>query len=65
MDDRSRVLAAAAVGAVVGGLWGWLYLTSRGAELREQIDPALNRTFDVIGKAQSLIGIGAAVTKSA
>jgi hypothetical protein len=65
MDDRSRVLAAAAVGAVLGGLWGWFYLTSRGAELRERVDPALNRTFDVIGKAQSLIEVGAALTKSA
>jgi len=65
MEDRSRVLAAAAVGAVVGGVWGWLYLTSRGAELRERVDPALNRTFDAIAKAQSLIGIGAALTKSA
>lgn len=65
MDDRSRVLAAAAVGAVLGGLWGWLYLTSKGAAVREQIDPALNRTFDVLGKAQSLIAVGAGLTKSA
>ena len=65
MDDRSRVLTAAAVGAVLGGLWGWLYLTSAGEQVRERIDPALSRTFDVVGKVQSLVAAGAALTKSA
>lgn len=60
MNDRSRVLAAAAVGAVLGGVWGWLYLTANGAEVRERIEPAVGRTLDVVDKAQSLIAAGAA-----
>jgi len=43
MEDRSRVLAAAGVGAVVGGLWGWLYLTKSGCQVREQIEPTIDR----------------------
>ena len=46
MEDRSRVLAAAGVGAVVGGLWGWLYLTKSGCQARNQIKPTIDRIID-------------------
>lgn len=46
MEDRSRVLAAAGVGAVVGGLWGWLYLTKSGCQVRDQIEPTIDRIID-------------------
>jgi hypothetical protein len=52
MEDRSRVLAAAAVGAVVGGLWGWLYLTKSGCEVRDQIEPTIDRIIDEVKKAR-------------
>ena len=42
MDERSRVLLAAFLGAVAGGLWGWLYLTEDGRRIREQVDPKLD-----------------------
>ncbi len=42
MDERSRVLLATFLGAVAGGLWGWLYLTENGRRMREQIDPKLD-----------------------
>ena len=42
MDERSRVLAATVVGAIAGGVWGWLYLTAQGRRVRSQIDPKLD-----------------------
>ena len=42
MDERSRVMMAAFVGAVAGGLWGWLYMTESGRRVRDQIEPKLD-----------------------
>jgi hypothetical protein len=42
VDERSRVLMATCVGAVVGGVWGWLYLTANGRHIREQLEPKLD-----------------------
>ncbi len=42
MDERSRVLMATFLGAVVGGVWGWLYLTEQGRRIRDQIEPKLD-----------------------
>lgn len=42
MDERSRVLAATCLGAVIGGVWGWLYLTESGRRVRDQIEPTLD-----------------------
>ncbi len=53
MDERSRVLLAACLGAVVGGVWGWLYLTESGGRLREQIEPKLD---DLIGEMTRVRG---------
>jgi len=42
VDERSRVLTATVIGAVAGGLWGWLYLTASGRQVRSQIEPKLD-----------------------
>ena len=42
MEERSRVLLATMVGAVAGGVWGWLYLTEGGSRVRTQIEPKLD-----------------------
>ena len=42
MEERSRVLLATVLGAVAGGIWGWLYLTENGRRLRSQIEPKLD-----------------------
>ena len=42
MDERSRVLLATMIGAVAGGVWGWLYLTEKGRRVRVQIEPKLD-----------------------
>lgn len=42
MEERSRVLLATLLGAVAGGVWGWLYLTEGGRRVRSQIEPKLD-----------------------
>ena len=42
MEERSRVLLATVMGAVAGGVWGWLYLTEGGRRVRSQIEPKLD-----------------------
>ena len=42
MDERSRVALAAFLGAVVGGVWGWLYMTDNGRRVRDQVEPKLD-----------------------
>jgi hypothetical protein len=41
VDERSRVLLATFLGAVIGGVGGWLYLTENGRRMRNQIEPKL------------------------
>lgn len=53
MDERSRVLMAACLGALAGGVWGYLYLTEGGRNLREQIEPRLD---DLIGEMTRVRG---------
>lgn len=42
MDERSKVLMATLIGAVVGGVYGWLYMTEHGRRVRDQIEPKLD-----------------------
>jgi hypothetical protein len=53
VDERSRVLWATCLGAVVGGVCGWLYLTESGGRLREQIEPKLD---ELIGEMTRVRG---------
>ena len=39
--NNSREFAATVVGAVIGGVAGYLFFTDRGRSLRRQIEPAL------------------------
>ena len=40
--QNSREIAATLVGAVIGGLAGYLFFTDRGRSVRRQIEPALD-----------------------
>ena len=42
MDERSKVLLATFLGAVAGGVYGWLYMTEQGRRVRDQIEPKLD-----------------------
>jgi hypothetical protein len=53
MDDKSRVLFAAIIGAAAGATFGYLYLTAGGQRLRAQIEPKLD---DFIGEVRRMRG---------
>ena len=40
-DERSMVVFGALVGAALGGLAGYLFLTERGRRLRHELEPRL------------------------
>jgi hypothetical protein len=42
VDERSKVLMATLLGAVAGGVYGWLYMTENGRRMRDQIEPKLD-----------------------
>jgi hypothetical protein len=42
VDERSKVLMATFLGAVAGGVYGWLYMTAHGRRVRDQIEPKLD-----------------------
>ena len=65
VDERSRVLMATFMGAVIGGVWGWLYLTESGRRVRDQIEPKiddfmaeLTRVRGTVDKAKSAANEG-------
>jgi len=41
VSENSRAMAATVVGAVIGGIAGYLFFTENGKELRRQFEPAL------------------------
>ena len=55
VDERSRVLLATMVGAVAGGVWGWLYLTEGGARVRTQIEPKLDDFIRELGNVRGTV----------
>lgn len=42
MDDRSRILLSACLGAIVGGLGGYLFLTEDGRRVRDRLEPGMD-----------------------
>ena len=55
MDERSRVLMATCLGAVVGGVWGWLYMTENGRRVRDQIEPRLDDFMNEIARMRGTV----------
>ena len=54
-DERSRVLLATFLGAVIGGTWGWLYLTENGRRIRDQIEPKLENFIGEMTKVRGTV----------
>ncbi len=42
MNERTAILLGAVAGALVGSACGYLFLTERGRQLREDLGPELN-----------------------
>jgi len=55
VDERSRVLMATALGAVVGCLWGWLYMTENGRRVRDQIEPKLDDFMNELARLRGTV----------
>src|SRR5215207_483392 len=55
VDERSRIVMAAFLGAVAGGLWGWLYMTENGRRVRDQIEPKLDDLVNEIGRIRGTV----------
>ena len=55
MDERLRVLTATCLGAVVGGVWGWLYMTENGRRIRDQIEPKLDDFIHELTRARTTV----------
>ena len=55
MDERSRVLMATFMGAVIGGVWGWLYMTENGRRVRDQIEPKLDDFVNELGRMRGTV----------
>lgn len=55
MNERSRVLLATCLGAAIGGVWGWLYLTEQGRRVRDQIEPKLDDFMRELTRARGTV----------
>ena len=55
MDERSRVLMATFLGAVAGGVWGWLYLTDNGRRVRDQIEPRIDDFMNELARVKGTV----------
>jgi hypothetical protein len=55
VDERSRVLMATFMGAVIGGTWGWLYMTESGRRVRSQIEPKLDDFINEIARMRGTV----------
>ena len=42
MEDRARVLMSVCLGALIGGVAGYLFLTDDGRRLRERLEPGMD-----------------------
>lgn len=55
MTDSNRVAFASALGAVVGGLWGYLYLTESGRRFRVQLEPRIDDFLNEMHRMQGTV----------
>jgi hypothetical protein len=55
VDERSRVLVATFIGAVAGGVWGWLYLTPGGRRIRDEIEPRLDDFMSELARVRGTV----------
>src|SRR5262245_24212027 len=55
VDERSRVLMATCLGAVIGGVWGWLYMTDSGRRFRHQLEPKLDDLISEITRVRGTV----------
>ena len=55
MNEQSRVMASAIVGALVGAAVGYLFFTDRGRTFRDRMEPAMDDLRHEFGRFQRTI----------
>ncbi len=55
MTDQSRVFVATLAGAAIGGLVGYLYLTTSGRRVRDELEPRLDEVAQEIRRLRSTV----------
>ena len=55
MNDSNRVALASVLGALAGGLWGYLYLTESGRRFRVQLEPRIDDFLSEIHRMQGTV----------
>lgn len=55
MNDTTRVAWASALGAVLGGLWGYLYLTEPGRRFRMELEPRIDDFLKELHQVQGTV----------
>lgn len=55
MNDTTRVAWASALGAVIGGCWGYLYLTEQGRRFRMQLEPRIDDFLKELHQVQGTV----------
>jgi gas vesicle protein len=55
VNEQSRIISGALVGAVVGAAAAYLFFTERGRRLRERMEPAVDDLRDEFAKFQRTI----------
>jgi len=61
VTDNSRAMAASIVGAVIGGVAGYLFFTESGRRMRRQIEPALDDIARELNSFRSTVNKAAGV----
>jgi hypothetical protein len=55
VNDSNRVALASVLGALAGGLWGYLYLTESGRRFRMQLEPRIDDFLSEIHRMQGTV----------
>lgn len=55
MTDSNRVCWASAIGAVVGGVMGYVYLTDSGRQFRLQLEPRIDDFLNEMHRMQGTV----------
>ena len=55
MDERSQVILTTILGAVAGGVLGFLYLTERGGHVRAEIEPLFDTIIDELQQTRKTL----------
>jgi len=55
VTDSNRVAWASAMGALAGGVWGYLYLTESGRRFRLQLEPRIDDFLNELHRMQGTV----------